>query len=125
MSTTTIPQTHQQIMPYLVVPGAAGFSAFVQEVFGAKETYRAMRDESTVMHAEVMIGNSTIMFADSTAAYNVQTAGLFIYVEDADAAFRRALKAGATVVNEMADQSYGRSGGVKDPFGITWWITSV
>lgn len=65
------------------------------------------------------------MFAESTDTYAVSNAGMFIYVEDADATFKKAIDAGATVVNEMADQSYGRSGGVKDPFGNTWWITGV
>ena len=84
-----------------------------------------MRDENTIMHAEIMISGSTIMFADSTDTYGVRNAGMFIYVDDADATFKKAIDAGATVVTEMADQSYGRSGGVQDPYGNIWWITSI
>jgi len=54
-----------------------------------------------------------------------QPAGLFIYVENADEGFRKAKEAGAQVIMEPVDREYGRSCGVKDPFGNTWWITSV
>jgi PhnB protein len=65
------------------------------------------------------------MFADSTAEYPPMNAGFFIYVEDADITYNKALDNGATVVTQSGNQSYGRSGGVKDAFGNTWWITSV
>ena len=52
-------------------------------------------------------------------------AGLFIYVEDADETYKKAIEEGATVVTTLSDQAYGRSGGVKDPFGNTWWITAA
>lgn len=120
-----IPENYQTVMPYLIVNNAAKFISFMQTVFDAAETYKAMRDEHTIMHAEIMIGGSTIMFADSTVTYGVRNAGMFIYVDDADATFKKAVENGATVVNEMADQSYGRSGGVEDPFGNTWWITGI
>ena len=112
-------------MPYLIINNATGFSAFTQKVFAAIETHKTMRDEKIIMHAEIMIGTSTIMFADSTAEYTEMPAGLFIYVEDADETYKKAIEAGATVVTALYDQPYGRSGGVKDPFGNTWWITSV
>ena len=120
-----IPENYQTVMPYLIVKNAAQFMSFMQTVFGATEAYKAMRDENTIMHAEIMIGGSTIMFTDSTDVYGVQNAGMFIYVDDADETFKKAVDNGASIVNEMADQSYGRSGGVQDPFGNTWWITSI
>lgn len=120
-----IPANYQSVMPYLIVEGAEKFITFMKEVFNAEETYKAMRDEQTIMHAEIMIGGSTIMFADSTDDFAVSNAGMFVYVDDADATFKKAIDAGATVVMEMANQSYGKSGGVKDPFGNTWWITTL
>jgi uncharacterized glyoxalase superfamily protein PhnB len=50
---------------------------------------------------------------------------MFVYVADADVTFDKAIKAGSTTVMEIADLEYGRSGGVTDPFGNVWWITSV
>jgi PhnB protein len=120
-----IPENYQTVMPYLIVNGAEKFIGFMKDVFSAEETYKAMRDEITVMHAEIMIGGSTIMFADSTDKFAVRNAGMFIYVDDADETFKKAIDNGATVIIEMADQSYGRSGGVQDPFGNIWWVTSV
>ncbi|XZF14629.1 VOC family protein [Chitinophagaceae bacterium MMS25-I14] len=125
METPNIPETHQAIMPYLIIPDAAGFSNFVQQVFGATETTRHMRDETIIMHAEVMIEGSIIMFADSTDQFPPQPAGMFIYVADADITYRKALLAGATSVMEPANQEYGRSCGIKDAHGNTWWITSI
>ena len=120
-----IPENYQTVMPYLIIENAAGFITFTKEVFGAKETHKTMRDENTIMHAEIMIGGSTIMFADATDKFKVRNAGLFVYVDDAEETFKSALKKGGTVVSELAKQSYGLSGGIKDPFGNVWWITSV
>lgn len=120
-----IPVNYQTVMPYLIVNGASQFIDFVDRVFRATLTFKEMRDENVIMHAEVMIGGSTIMFADSTDQFGISPAGLFIYVDNADEAFKRALDAGAIVIMEPADLSYGRSGGVTDPFGNTWWITSM
>ncbi len=120
-----IPENYQTVMPYLIVKNASEFILFTQKVFEAKEIHKAMRDEHTIMHAEVMIGESTIMFADATEIYTTRTAGLFVYVNNADEAYKKAIEGGATIVTELSDQPYGRSGGVTDPFGNTWWITSI
>jgi uncharacterized glyoxalase superfamily protein PhnB len=55
----------------------------------------------------------------------VKSAGLFVYVEDADAAIGRALAEGAKSIDEIRDMEYGRSGGITDPYGNVWWITSI
>jgi PhnB protein len=125
MEKLSIPAGYQQVMPYLILQHAQDFLAFMQKVFGATEKYKAMRDETTIAHAELQIGESTIMFASSTDQWRTQTAGLFVYVANADETYQRALAEGASSVTEMADQPYGRSGGVTDPFGNVWWITSV
>ncbi len=65
------------------------------------------------------------MFADCTEKFSVRTGGFFIYVDDADKTYNKALDAGATIATAVADQSYGRSGGVEDPFGNVWWVTSM
>jgi len=120
----TIPETYQRIMPYLIVKDAPAFITFMQNVFGAKEQYKQMRDEKHIMHAEINIQGSTIMFCDSTETYLPQNASLFIYVDSCDETYKKALESGAVSVTEPADQPYGRSGGIKDPFGNTWWLTN-
>jgi len=125
MKKITIPEGYQQLMPYLIVPGAAAFIEFTKNVFGAEEGYKAMRDETLIMHAEVKIGDSVIMLADATEQYTKQGAGLFVYVDDCDKIYEKALANGATTKAEPADQSYGRSAGFEDTFGNTWWITSL
>ncbi len=122
-----MPKGYQTVMPYLIVNGAANFIDFTKNVFKAveNEKMRSMRDEKTIQHSEIMIGDSTIMFADSTEKYEPRTAGLFIYVENADETYKRALDEGATTIMELSDQDYGRTCGVTDPFGNVWWITSV
>jgi PhnB protein len=125
MKNVNIPESYQQIMPYLVIENATAFFSFTQNVFGAKEKYKAMRTDSLIMHAEIQIGDGVIMFADATEQFTKQTAGLFIYVDDCDTVYQKALDNGATTAMPPADQSYGRSGGITDPFGNTWWLTSV
>ncbi len=125
MEDLQIPEGYQRVMPYLVIQNAEAFFNFMQKVFDATEKYRTMRDETKIAHAELQIGGSTIMFADSTEQWKTQTAGMFVYVSNADETYNTALAEGATSVMEMSDQSYGRSGGIIDPFGNVWWITSV
>lgn len=125
MEKVTIHTGYQTVMPYLVIKDATGFFNFMQKVFDAVEKVKIMRDDTHVMHGELQIGESTIMFADSTEEFKTQTAGLFVYVQDADETYSKALEEGATSLTAMSNQDYGRSGGVTDPFGNVWWITSV
>ena len=121
-----IPDNHQIVMPYLILTEAERFIGFTQRVFGAKEIFKQKReDNKTIMHAEIQIGNNTIMFADATEQHKPHMGAFFIYVENADQTYATAKDEGATTVMELSDQDYGRTCGVKDPFGNTWWITSV
>lgn len=120
-----IPAKYQTVMPYLIIKDAEKFIQFTENVFGATQTYKVMRDEQSIMHAEIMIGESTIMFADATDLFKSNPAGMFVYVDDADVTYKKAIDAGATTLTELSDQPYGRSGGVTDPFGNSWWITSI
>ena len=125
MSNPKIPEGYQQVMPYLIVENATDFIDFMQKVFGATEKMKVMRTGTLIMHGELVVGNCTVMFADATDEFKSQPAGMFIYVENADSTFKKALSEGATVLMEPADQEYGRSCGVTDPFDNVWWITSV
>ncbi len=119
------PIVHQTVMPYLILQDAEAFIKFATEVFNAKELSRHLDDQGEIRHAEIIIGDSTIMMGQSTGDYPSMPAGLFIYVKDADTCFQKALDAGASIINKLSDQEYGRTGGVLDPCNNTWWITSV
>jgi PhnB protein len=125
MKTLNIPEGYQRVMPYLIIENAPAFFEFTKNVFDAEEKYKAMRTETLIMHAELNIGGSCIMFADATEQFKKRTAGMFIYVDDCDKVYKKALDNGAVSIMEPADQSYGRSAGVNDPFENTWWITSA
>ncbi len=124
MKTPNIPEGYQQVMPYLLVKDAAAFISFVKKVFGAEEVSKHMRDKSLIMHGEISIGKSVIMFADATETYGAKPTGMFVYVDDCDAVYAKAIALGAKSAAEPADQSYGRSAGFNDVFGNTWWITA-
>src|SRR6187402_120911 len=116
-----IPKDHQQVMVYLIIKDAAAFAEFLKDVFNGILLNTHMREDgTTIMHGEVKIGDSTIMFAESTDQYVIQNSHFFIYVNDADTTYARVIEYGGTSVTEVSDQSYGRSGGVMDRFGNTW-----
>ena len=118
---------HQPVMPYLILKNANDFIGFTKKVFGAEEVFKSYRDNDNqiIMHAEIRINGCNIMFADVTEGFDIANANLFIYTDDADITFKKALNNGCIIVNELANQNYGRSGGVQDPFGNVWWITSM
>jgi PhnB protein len=119
-----IPEGYQTVMPYLILKDAESFIEFMKTVFGAREKMRHLNDNKRIMHAEIAIGECTIMFAESTEKYKSSTGGFFIYVGSADETWKKALQAGATSIDAPSDKEYGRSCGVTDTNGNTWWITS-
>lgn len=119
-----IPAAYQRVMPYLIIRNADKFLAFAQEVFGATEKVAHRRENGELMHGELFIGESVIMYANASEQWTPMTAGLYVHVANADETYQLALKAGASSVMEPNDQSYGRTSGVLDPFGNTWWITT-
>jgi PhnB protein len=120
-----IPETHQTVMPYLMLNNAAAFIDFAENVFDAKILFSVRDDNQKVSHAEIKIGDSTIMFSEATTQWPVQNANLFVYVENADETYVKAIKAGASILMEIDDKDYGRTCGVTDAFGNVWWITSI
>ncbi len=125
MPVKPIPDRYHTVTPYLLVAGAARLIDFLKSAFDAKECYRANRPDGGVMHAEITIGDSVIMMGEPMGEFQPMPCMVHLYVEDADAVYKQALKAGATTVQEPADQFYGdRSAGVKDMFGNLWWIAT-
>lgn len=127
MAVKPIPEGYHSVTPYLVVEGAADLIDFIKSVFGGHERFRMPGAHGGVGHAEVQIGDSVIMLADSSEAEsNVEfPAMIHLYVDDCDAVYRAALSAGATSEREPANQFYGdRNAGVRDRFGNLWFIAT-
>lgn len=112
-------------MPYLIIPDAAALLQFVQEVLGAEEKMLGKDADGNWRHCEVWVGKSVLMFSQTTGDFGANTAGLYVYVADVDAAYQKALSLGATALMPVGDQPYGRSGGVRDTNGNTWWLVTA
>jgi PhnB protein len=120
-----LPSGHQAIMPYLILKDASEFIEFTKKVFGAENSNKQIRDDGTIMHAEIIINGSTIMVTEQNQDWAKQTSNLFIYVPNVDETYKKALENGATNLMELSDQDYGRTCGITDSFGNVWWITSI
>jgi PhnB protein len=132
MKTTAIPEGYSTITPYLIIRGVSEAIKFYEKAFSAKEI-KTMAVDGKVMHAEIKIGNSFLMLADefpeqgfkSPQSIGGSPAFIHLYVEDADASYKKAIDAGAASLQEVSDQVFGdRHGLVIDPFGYTWTIAT-
>ena len=129
------PEGFHTATPYLIISNAAEAIEFYKKAFGAKELFRMADPDGRVRHAEIQIGDSPFMITDEGGAefpdwQSPKTRGgtpvhIYLYVEDCDSLFKQAIDAGATELLPMKDQSYGdRSGGITDPYGHIWYISS-
>ena len=115
--------TYRTVTPYLVVPNADAELKFLIAAFGATEKLAHRNPDGSVMHAEVEIGDSLLMLGQSSDNWKALTAALYLWIENVDQVYARALAAGATSQSEPEDKPYGhRNAGVVDSNGITWWI---
>jgi PhnB protein len=133
MPVKPIPEGYRTLTPYLAVDDATKAIEFYERAFGARERSRMPGPDGKIAHAEIVIGDSVVMLSDPFPQSTVKpptqiggtTAGLFMYVEDVDAAYRRAIDAGATETMAPADMFWGdRFGTVTDPFGHSWQIAT-
>ncbi len=126
MAVKARPDGFHAVTPYLVVEGAAALIDFLATVFDAvEEGERFTGPDNRVAHAELRIGDSRIMLGEAHGEHRPMPAMLYVYVDDVDVRYQRALAAGATSVQPPADQFYGdRSGGCRDRCGNPWWIAT-
>ncbi len=123
MASKSIREGFQSVVPFLSVQGAASLVEFLSAALGAKQTFRS----ASGTHLEVRIGDSMLMIGDVGDKTPV-TAQLFMYVEDADASYKRAIQAGATSLMEPSLRPWGEgeelllAAGVKDPSGNLWFF---
>src|SRR5688500_18311957 len=113
MAVKPIPDGYHSVTPYLGVQGATKLFDFLKRAFDAQEIHNLRQPDGTIMHAEVKIGDSVVMMGEAMGECTPMPGTLYLYVNDADAVYQRALQAGATSTMEPADQFYGdRSAGV-------------
>jgi PhnB protein len=126
-----IPAGYHTVTPQLTLDSAAQTIDWYKRALGAEEVSRSAGPDGKIMHAELKIGDSRFMVNDvmmdqkGPKAYGGSPASLWIYVENSDTLFNRAVGAGAKVQMPLDDQFWGdRAGAVADPAGYTWWIAT-
>jgi PhnB protein len=133
MPVKPVPEGYHTVTPYLIVTGGAKAIEFYKRALGATERLRLEGPEGKIGHAEIEIGDSVIMLADEFPEIGAKSpqsiggtpVGICLYVENVDARFEQAVKAGAKIERPLQDQFYGdRSGTVIDPFGHKWTIAT-
>lgn len=133
MAAKPVPDGYHTVTPYLIVNDAAKAIDFYKRAFNAVELMRMAGQDGRVGHAEIKVGDSRIMLADEFPDMGFRgphtlggsPVGMALYVENVDALFDQAIRAGGKVTRPLQDQFYGdRSGTLVDPFGHVWTITT-
>ena len=126
-----VPEGYHTITPSLVLDDAASTIEWYKKALGAEEVSRSAGPDGKIMHAELKIGDSRFMMNDvmmggkGPRTYGGSPASFWLYVENSDAAFNRAVSAGAQVQMPLADQFWGdRYGSLTDPFGHVWGVAT-
>lgn len=115
----------QDVTIYLHPSGAGVMIEFLKRAFDAREIHVHRSPDGVVHHAKIGIGDSAIEMGESHGQWQPMPTGIHFYVDDCDAVYQRALAAGAESLWPVSDQPYGeRSGGVRDPFGNSWFIAT-
>jgi uncharacterized glyoxalase superfamily protein PhnB len=120
-----VPEGQRTVTPYLTVRDAEALLSFVQRAFGAELVHCYRGSDGKINHADVRLGDSQLMIGGGGPDAPPSAAMVHLYLPDCDAAYQRALAAGATSVRAPVLQLYGdRTGGVRDPSGTTWWLAT-
>jgi PhnB protein len=125
MNVNAIPPGFHTIAPNIIVKSVDAAVAFYKRAFGAEEILRLSMPDGKVVHCELKFGDSRLNLGESMEGWPEHTLLAQIFVEDSDAVFAQAVKAGAEVLSPMTDMFFGsREGRVLDPFGSTWTIST-
>ena len=120
-----IPTQYLPVMPYLILNKAADFLDFSKVVFNASEQFLVSREDNSIMHVEIKIGDAVIMIAQSTEHWHQKSSGMFLFVENVDEVYLLAIQKGSKSLQEPIQQDYGYTAGFEDPFGNQWWINQA
>jgi PhnB protein len=119
------PSGYHTVTPYLIVDGAERLMAFIADALDGTETVHMQGPDGRIAHAEMRVGDSLVMLADTPEPGGETSAMLHLYVPDSDATYRRAMEAGATSLREPQDEFYGdRMSGVQDSTGTQWYFAT-
>lgn len=120
------PEGYPSVSAYVMVDGAQRVIDFLKKAFDATELRRFDSPDGSIMHVEVRIEDSVVMLSDGGGPFPAFPVWLHLYVPDVDATYQRALAAGGVSVQEPQQKKDDpdRRGGVKDPSGNTWWIST-
>jgi PhnB protein len=114
------------VNPWIVTDDTRQLFEFINTVFGGQELARVTLEDGSIGHAEIRVGDTTLLAFDRRAGWPETPSLLRIFVQDADATIERAVNAGARVVTKAATHAFGhRVGRIRDPLGNLWWITAV
>lgn len=128
-----IPTGYHSVTPYLVVDDANRAIEYYKQAFGAQEIHRMQGPGGKVGHAEIKIGDSMIMLSDEMPGQGARSpkslggspVSIFLYVEDIDSVFNRAVQAGAKGDKPPENMFWGdRFGHLTDPFGHSWALAT-
>ena len=120
-----VPEGLRTVTPTLHVKGTDRLIDFIKQAFGAEELDRTLAPNGVVMHAQLKLGDSILELGEAGGFVSPMPCSIHYYVQDADAAYASALRAGATSLGEPSDRPYGdRAAEVADPFGNHWFIAA-
>jgi PhnB protein len=121
--TKPIPEGYTTITPWISSRDTIALMDWLTAAFGAEELAKLVDENGVVGHAEMRIGNAIVMMFDAKPDWPPTPAFLRLYVGNADAVHRQAIRAGGTAVTEVTELFFGdRVGRVRDPFGNLYWI---
>ncbi len=111
------------LSPYLPAHHAGKLIEFLVAAFGCTEVSKTMRDDGAIANAQLSFGDSIIMLSEASEQFPAMPASFYLYVDNADASYRKALALGASSVMEPIDTHYAdRNAGVRDMAGNIWWL---
>jgi len=125
MAVKAIPDEYPRVTPYLIVENVGNLMNFLSEVFDAVPGEKMILPDGSINHGEVRIGDSMVMMGKANKDNPPVPVMLYVYVENVDQTYDKALKTGAKSIMKPADQFYGdRTAAVADPSGNSWWMAS-